>query len=509
MTGVGIPIEQSPAQPSMAYREQAAAIRVCRDVMAGTEHMRSRKTEYLPKSTAESPRSYAARLSRALLFNALKRTVNGLVGMIFRRDPQLKDADAEMEEHWKDIDNAGTHGAVFCKEFVKDAMSAGHAGILVDYPKVESGLTIEQKATRKIRPFWVRYAAEDIMSCRVSVEDGRMVLTQVVLRENIEKPVNEYVTERVVQYRVLKRGAGAEGGDRVTLFEVWQPTAKGDGYVRTDDGMMDVPEIPFTALVAEASPCGGYMRSVPPLLDLADVNIAHYQVYADHRHALHVASVPILVFVGRDTSNPAVKIAPNVGIDMPVGGSCAYTETKGAALSASRTELQDLEQRAAALGLAMLQRQSRAAETEAAKAIDKSESDSALATIARQAQEAINQASKFHAMWRNKAKPATFDISRDFESLTLTAQEVDSFNKLHTDGKISLDTLWDMLERGEILPPGFDREKEKAAIEEESVGKLPTFPAPPAVVPVPGQPDPAKPAPVQSPAPAAVPAPAV
>ena len=95
-------------------------VRVCRDVFAGTERMRERRTTYLPLFPGEKrrPAMYDARLERTVLFNALQRTVQGLVGMMFRVDPVLDDdvpdeIAGERKEnneggHWENIDLAGT-----------------------------------------------------------------------------------------------------------------------------------------------------------------------------------------------------------------------------------------------------------------------------------------------------------------------------------------------------------------------------------------------------------------
>jgi hypothetical protein len=83
----------------------------------------------------------------------------------------------------------------------------------------------------------------------------------------------------------------------------------------------------------------------PPLLDLAHANVAHFQVRSDHRHSLHIASIPLLVFKGR----PQVKDgqqARSVRIsayDVPKDGDVKYVEHSGTALEATRNELKDLE----------------------------------------------------------------------------------------------------------------------------------------------------------------------
>src|SRR5262249_31825157 len=117
------------------------------NTVAGTLRLRECGPEYLPPEPAEKDEHYKYRRLRAIFFNAVDRPVHGWVGMVCRNDPKLADSvpetirgreatdgEAAAEGQWENIDNAGTHGSVFCKEVFSDAMRDGHAAILVDMP---------------------------------------------------------------------------------------------------------------------------------------------------------------------------------------------------------------------------------------------------------------------------------------------------------------------------------------------------------------------------------------
>jgi hypothetical protein len=91
---------------------------------------------------------YSVRLQRAAFFNVFRHTITGLAGFVFRIPPTLdedvpvviagkesEDEGTETEGIWENIDNAGTHGDVFARDLLVDAMIAGHAAILVEYPQ--------------------------------------------------------------------------------------------------------------------------------------------------------------------------------------------------------------------------------------------------------------------------------------------------------------------------------------------------------------------------------------
>src|SRR5262245_21354681 len=108
--------------------------KIMADTVAGTLRLRDCGPEYLPPEPAEKDDHYRYRRLRAIFFNAVDRSVNGLVGMVFRNDPKLSpnvpeiirgreagEGQTQLEGHWENIDNAGAHGVVFCKETFTDA----------------------------------------------------------------------------------------------------------------------------------------------------------------------------------------------------------------------------------------------------------------------------------------------------------------------------------------------------------------------------------------------------
>jgi hypothetical protein len=62
-----------------------------RDTCAGTIHLREQGSRYLPIEPAEDTRDFEIRRSRAIFFNAVERTLHGLVGLVFRKEPTLGD----------------------------------------------------------------------------------------------------------------------------------------------------------------------------------------------------------------------------------------------------------------------------------------------------------------------------------------------------------------------------------------------------------------------------------
>ena len=72
------------------YDANAFAWQRARDVFAGEDAIKAAGEKYLPRLDCQDDAEYLAYKNRALLFNAVARTGDGFVGLIFRRDPTFK-----------------------------------------------------------------------------------------------------------------------------------------------------------------------------------------------------------------------------------------------------------------------------------------------------------------------------------------------------------------------------------------------------------------------------------
>lgn len=457
--------KSSPATPGKAHERQQKAVEIVRDVYEGTLRMREKGTKYLPRFPKERKADYERRRKKAVLYNATRRTVEGLTGMVFRKDPQLsEDMPKEIEGHAENIDLAGRSLDVFARDYFESSLLDGHAHIFVDYQRTDDSeiRTLADEQEMGVRPYWVMLEKQDVISWRTRSVNGRPVLTQLVWQETVVEPDGEFGEEEVTRYRVYRRVAAEDeetGEERAAVeWQIWEEREE-DEVVPVEGGLMDIPVIPLATGYTNRT---GFMESDPPLLDLALENVRHYQARSDRAHVLHFASVPIPFFSGMDLED--VGWGPNHAIYTENEEAQAkILEPSGSGLEEGRMELQDIEQRMAALGLAMLQRDTRAAETAEARRIEKSETDSALSAAARGLEGALNEALSYHALWmdREDADGGSVSVNRDFESQMLKPQMVTTLSGLVGRGQLSVETMWDILERGEVLPEDFDPDMEQ------------------------------------------------
>jgi len=450
--GTPTPDNDLPSTRSKSAQRQLYAVQMVRDLWDGTQAIREAAQSYLPQAPGESPPAYSSRLQRSVFFNAYRRTIEGLVGLIFRVDPDLTE-DAEnpdeivpepIREHWENIDLEGTHGDVFCRELEQDAISAGHAGILIDYPRATGQETRAEEQALELRPYWVPIKKENILSWRTEKQGGNRVLTQIVLLEKTMVPDGEFGEKEQTRYRVLYRTEGVVGW---RLLEI-----------NKEREVVEV--IPFVEV--RTSGAKSFLDSDPPLLDLAYLNVAHYQQWSDYAYAIHKTNVPFLFLAGvpeaRDESGQPVEmvIGPNSYVNSADPGAKAeYISHDGTALGSSKAALDDLKADMGTLGLAMLAPQKRVAETAKAKQLDKSTSDSALSVSARALQDAVENALQFHANYMRLESGGSVTINRDFEGLLMDAPVMSAFAQLVNAGFPARPVL-EALQRGGRIPDDAD-----------------------------------------------------
>src|SRR3990167_2272823 len=441
-----------PSTPSPVVQAQQKALQLVRDLEAGAERIRDQSTVYLPKEAGEHPENYRTRLARSVFHNFFGRTVEGLTGLVFRKDPVLgDDVPAVMRLQWENLDLAGTHGDVFVRDLFQDAGVAGHAAILVEYPKTDGAQGYGQELRGEIRPYWVPIRKDDIRSWRTTTEDGHLVLTQLVLRECQYVETGAYGEKEQTRWRVFRR---ARTGETVVVsWELLEVTP--DKKVHTvDQGVCrNQVEIPVAEVITNGRT--GLFASQPPLLDLAYLNVAHYQQWSDYATVLHM-TIPLLFGAGvdgKDAQGQDLTISVNAAIwSTDPQAKLSYVYHDVSTLAEHKAALDALKSDMGALGLAMLAPQKRTAETAEAKRLDKATSDSALAVAARGLQDGIERALGFHARYLSLADGGSIAVNRDFEGILLDAPVMTAYATLVAAG-FPRRAVLEVLKQGGRIPP--------------------------------------------------------
>jgi len=480
----------NPGSVGVVQQEMRPAVEVCRNVYGGTLLLRE-KPDNLPQWPKEEDDAYSERLAQAVLFNAYKKTVKGLTGIVFRETPSIwDDVDTDIEEDLANIDLTGQGVDVFARHGFQEKLIDGHSHILVDWHGPDGARSAKDESVGMARPYWTLIRKSQVVRDWTRQDGGIVVLVSFAYEEEATVREGDFGQKRVKRIRQFDL-VGRDGSptpedeelpaeaDRRVLFRSWVQDADNEGEWTPEgegDGKILGERMTRIPVVTDYAERTGFMRSDPPLLDLALENLKHWQIRSDRDSNLHVTSIPILNVYGLKAEDlQVVTVGTSMGIAFPKGrqeqGS-EYTEAQGHGLKHTREELLDIEKRMASLGLSMLERQTRQAETEEKARLDQKSQDSELAAQARGTSSALGEALALHSMWLGKEPSGSITLDTEFSVEPMSPDLLDKLLKAVGEGNLSVETLWDRMVSGRILEEDFDVELEKERLENAGTSEL-------------------------------------
>lgn len=447
-------------------------------LLGGTSAMRAAGEAYLPRHTEEDPDQYSRRLMSTTLLNMTKITAEQLTGRVFAEPPQLMEANAQIEELAKNIDGQGNDLATFLMRWFDEGLKKAFSHVMVDFPSApvnaETGLpeqlTVEQEKNLGRRPYWVRIPPENVIfAYGVTGPDGRERLQHVRILEQ-ETVLDGYAEAIVTRIRVLEPGR----------WQLWR-LAKKDEWVLESEGTTTLSEIPLVTFYA--GPREGVHLAPLPLIDLADLNIAHWQSSSDQRNVLTVSRFPMLAVSGALEEDEAgvtkLKVGPNQWLQTKdPTGKFYYVEHQGAAIAAGAADLEKLENQMANYGAEFL-RSKPGSQTATARALDSAESMSQLAAMARVFKSSVEVALGLTCQWLgiDVTEGGTLTLVEDLTHAG-NNEEVDlgALQKARDGRDLSRRTYLSELQRRGVIDEDIDLDDEIAALQQENEDALAAMP---------------------------------
>jgi hypothetical protein len=445
------------AKPSDAVEGMSHAWNLVADLMGGTSAMRVAGKKHLPQWPAEDEQSYKSRLQTATLFPAYARTVSVLTGKPFSKPITIGESvPKRLLPFLENIDLEGRNLHAFAADLCSDALAYGLCGILVDCPPAEGVRTVADEKQVGLRPYFVHVKHDAILGWRSEKRGGSIILTQLRLLETVEEPSGQFAAKQITQVRVLEPGKWTtyrkktlEGGE-----EVWQE------YL---SGPTSIDVIPFIPVYGFRK---GFMIGSPPMIELAYMNVEHWQSKSDQQTILHVARVPVLF--SKDLG-PDSKIVVGAGSFINASGEHAdmkYVEHSGKAIEAGRSSILDLEDRMRQVGAELLVIKP-GNTTEVQTVSDNEQAMCDLQRIMQTLEDALDQALDLMAKFMGEPDGGQVSIYSDFGAATLAEASAQLLFEMKADGSLSHATLLNELKRRGVLSPDVDVKKEIIAADAE------------------------------------------
>jgi hypothetical protein len=436
--------------PSAAVNAMSEDWTLAAALLGGTRKMRAAGETFLPKWPGEDAESYKCRLATATLFPAYKRTVETLTGKPFSKPLTInEDVPAKIAEWMKDADLQGRNLHSFAADVLETALGYGLCGILVDYPRASGVKTVADERAAGLRPYFVQIYPDQILGWRSARINGRETLTQLRLMECVSVPDGDFAEKSVEQVRVLTPGA-------------WQTYRQNDKkeWLLYEDGVTSLKYIPFVPVYGDRR---GFMVAKPPMVEMAFLNVEHWQSCSDQSTILHVARVPILTVIGIDDDKFQMAVGASTAVKLPPGGDMKFVEHTGAAIEAGAKSLSDLEERMRQAGAELLVIQTGKI-TATQVATENAVGMCALQRMVQDVKDAVDLGLQITADWVGEASGGTVTIYNDFAAASLAEASAELLLKTSQAGRLSDETLLSEYKRRGIVSSDVDFEDEAARI---------------------------------------------
>lgn len=445
----------------------------CEEFYEGEKKVKEQGTKYLPQLDLQDDIMYSGYKARTRFFNVFKKTINGFAGLMIRKNAKLEIDGTYNEELINDVTLSGKTLNEYVKDIIKENLKIGFCGTLVDHPIIENDISEKQREESNIRPCLFFYKYKNIINYKYERINNVLKLSLLVLEYETENKLTIFKSEIVKNYQLLlldnevdENGNDLDNGQKyyrniLIKKEKEILTVISDTFPLLNNNKIDF--IPFFFHGKDEK---------PPLNDLVDLNVKHYQLKADHNHCLHYIGLPTPIFPGIDPKDPDKPryLGPEriVYISDPQAKPF-YLELEGKGVDKIESELKKIEEDMAFLGASMLVADTNIDETATKAEIRYTTETSHLVDIADDISKSISKMLEFYFLWaENKQISVIYELNKDYNPLRLTAQELTALIQGQISGQYSKRTLFDVLHKGEIIPEDrtFEEEQEFISIGE-------------------------------------------
>jgi len=446
------------------------------DVCEGERKVKDKKDRYLPRPnpTDESQKNksrYEEFLKRAVFYNATGRTLAALIGTVFRKVPTLVVPGA-MDFVGSDIDGYGVSIYQQSQKTLAHVLMKGRKGLFVDHPQITGELTVERKKSENIRARVICCEAEQVINWRVENIGGVSKLTLVVIAEQHQTVTQDgFGVEHEPQFRVLRLTNG------VYYFEIWRKGENSDIWDKVEGPHMPTTGrgkpwdvIPFTFVGAENNDTS---IDKPPLLDLANLNIAHYRNSAWFEDSAYFTGQPQPYMTGLDTEwrdwleSQEIVIGSSTILPLPEGGTFGFAQVDPNSLA--ETAMEKKEEQMKTLGARLVQK-GQAVKTATEAQGDSENEHSVLSLVASNVSEAYTQALEWVAMFENVTGEIEYTLSQDFIEHTLDAQMLTALVGAWQAGRLPSSDFWMQMRKHGLVDPDKTDEELDGEVEVMSSG---------------------------------------
>ena len=422
---------------------------------------------YLPMALDKDQDKYSAYKKRALYLGVTGRTRSALVGAAFRVEPSFsEDLPGQLEFVSGDFDGAGMSVDQVSKRIVSEVQTTGRHGLLVDFPSLPAGISMEEEQRLGSHPYVAAYNAESIINWEESKVNGKTQLSMIVLKEVTQESVDgdEFQKEQVIRYRSLQLIDG------LYVVRLWDEV--GEQIGEPMEPRLQGQRLNFIPFYFTGSEDNKSCVDEIPLEPIAEINIGHYRNSADYEKNLFIHSGGLIVVSSsmdgaewKEVNPSGVVVGADSGLKLEQGASAELLQLDPA--QAVDEAMRRKEEQMVSIG-ARLITSGAINETAEAARISASSETSTLSTIVTNTEDTINKVLAVMGLALGVEVPV-YRMNRDFFDSSMTAQEFMAINVLYDSGHIAQSDLRGILRKNGVIEPS----RTDADIDNENTSNTP------------------------------------
>ena len=457
----------SPFTRTRAVLDMMKGWEIMKAVTEGTDYLRTNSESFLPLEPREDYDAYLARVNRAVFSPFTQRLIRAATGLVLRK-PITLTGDPYWTEMFKmDVDGRKSDLDEYARRLLMCSLTYGQSHILVDYPAPSGAVSLAEERQQNRRPYWIEVDPNNLYGWRLDRESNYGNLIQVRIGEKAVLPDGQFGEKVFDQVRVIEPGSYRVFRKKEQIEEMYDVSdgssagsfeagSADKDYKQVEFGSFSLGEIPLVTIYSGKT---DNLVSKPPLLDIAYLNLAHFQRQADLIHSLHVASQPMLVMEGYDDQTKDLAISVNYAMATQPGNKIYYVEPASSAFDAQSAEIKELQMQMATLGISTLSQQKFVAESADARRLDRVDTNSMLAMVSMELEQKLQKAFNLSAEYVG-IEPPEIKISRDFDIERLIGQDITALTSLFDQQVIDREEFRDILVQGEVLPSANEAKSE-------------------------------------------------
>ena len=400
---------------------------------------------YLPQEPKEVAEDYYKRLRRSYFSRKFRHAIEGFAGYLSRFTVS-DDIHPTLKERINNIDLKGNSLEVFLRSCDEAALRDEHCFVLVEYPRRSQVRNYREEQQANLLPYLVRIDTRNVLNWRI---DNNKI-TQVTVQEQIGIPEGRFGVKEKMQYRVFMPGA----------WELYEADDKG-AIALVDSGKTTldfIPLVPYT-LTSDTEMFTGE----PPLYDLAELNLKHYQKVSEKDEVMHRCNIPFLEVNEQSPLHSQGEPQPlQLSANTVLWNvSARFVEPSGSALNTTQTDIAKLELEINERTLSFLSGLN-TPRTATEVSLQASSTQSNLINWARRKESNLQRIFEYWSAWvgAKKDEVGAIEVNDDILNQAMSDAKANFLLQLQQTGNIGTSTLLDLLREGGVLPEDLDIEDE-------------------------------------------------